>query len=264
MIEKCNNKDLKRIEEYIDVHYPTCLYLYLDVKKYGPDSDLTKSFFIYENNKLKGVILLYHTAMHLFSKNNDFNKDEVRDFVIYHNPSMICAAKETILTLQDEFTSLGFYAEYGHVGQFISLDKKSQMTPQLAKTKDIEGIANLLYQDDDIGASYHLNDLKQQIKERLEQGFVRSYVIKEGNKVICHVGTGAETDKVCTIAYCVTDPSYRGRGLFSSLLAYACEKLSQEGKEIYSIYYPENSRLLHHKVGFKDYCECGKLFKKID
>ena len=133
----------------------------------------------------------------------------------------------------------------------------------MANNDDIKEIAKLLYEDDDIGSSYTMEDLVKQIEERIESGFVRSYVIKEDNHVVAHLGTGAEVDKLCTISYVITNPEYRGRGLSSSLFSYACNQLNSEGKEIYSVYYPENSRRLHHKMGFVDCCDFGKLFRNI-
>lgn len=262
MIVRCSNADQNFLEEYIGHRYPECLYLYFDLKKYGASSQYTSCWILKDHGIIKGVILLYHTAMHLFSAHNDFNIKEIIDFIIEHNPSIICASRTTIERIVENSPS-DYEAEYGHVGMFHRVNKKCDLEPVKAGDADIEGIAKLLYEDDDIGASYTLKDLVEQQRERLNQGFVRSYVVKDNGQVVCHVGTGAENEKACTIAYCITDVAYRGRGLFSNLLTYVCDKLSKEGKEIYSIYYPENSRLLHHKVGFKDVCECGKLFKKI-
>lgn len=264
MIVKCSNSDKQIIEEYIGMRYPECLYLYLDLKQYGVDSQYTSCWALKNGESIEVVILLYHTAMHLFSASNDFNVHEILKFVDEHNPSIICASKVTIEKISSELLHSGYTVEYGHIGKLNRIDKRSNFVPQQAELGDIDEIARLLYHDDDIGASYSFDDLKNQIKERLEDGFVRSYVIKDDGHVVCHLGTGAEISNVCTVAYGITDNKYRGKGLFSSLLAFACEELTKENKEIFSVYYPENSRILHHKIGFVDYCECGKLFKNID
>ena len=264
MIVKCANSDQHFIEEYIGNRYPECLYLYLDLKQYGVDSQYTSCWALKNNENIEAVILLYHTAMHLFSASGNFNVNEILEFVAVHKPSIICASKKTIEKISCVLTHSGYIVEFGHIGKLSKIEKKSNFIPLKAELEDIDDIARLLYQDDDIGASYSFDDLKTQIKERLEEKFVRSYVIKDDGQVVCHVGTGAEIPSVCTIAYGITDMRYRGKGLFSSLLAFACEELTNERKEIFSVYYPENSRILHHKIGFVDYCECGKLFKNID
>ena len=56
---------------------------------------------------------------------------------------------------------------------------------------------------------------------------------------------------------------YRGQGLAGRLYNYSCSQLKSEGKRIFSVYYPESARALHHKMGFVDICECGKLYLNI-
>ena len=263
MIVKCSNSDKQLIEEYIGKRYPECLYLYLDLIQYGVESQYTSCWALKNDESIEAVILLYHTAMHIFSASNKFKVQDILEIVNTHNPSIICASKSTIEKVSLELIRCGYIVEYGHIGKLNHIERNSNFVPQRAEQGDIDEIARLLYQDDDIGASYSFDDLKAQIKERLEDNFVRSYVIKDNGHVVCHIGTGAEIPNVCTIAYGITDIKYRGKGLFSDLLAFACEELTKENKEIYSVYYPENSRALHHKIGFIDYCECGKLFKNI-
>ena len=101
------------------------------------------------------------------------------------------------------------------------------------------------------------------MQDRLNEGYVRSYVLHKNNEVAAHVGTGAEIKNVCTIAYTITSPKYRGQGLAGRLYNYSCSRLKSEGKRIFSVYYPESARVFHHKMGFVDICECGKLFLNI-
>ena len=96
MIVKCTNSDKQIIEEYIDKRYPECLYLYLDLKQYGVDSEYTSCWALKNGTSIEAIILLYHTAMHLFSAYNNFNVHEILEFAKEHNPSIICASKKTI------------------------------------------------------------------------------------------------------------------------------------------------------------------------
>ena len=209
-------------------------------------------------------MLAYHSAMHVYSKQLNFDVKELTEFLIEKNPSIICASAELIKLLEPQMSSNGFISEYGYIGKFIHcVPSIVNCDIRLANKDDIIEIAKLLYNDDGIGSSYTMDDLVKQIEERVDSGFVRSYVIKQDNHVVAHLGTGAEIDKLCTISYVITDPKYRGRGLSSSLFSYACNQLILEGKEIFSVYYPENSRRLHHKMGFVDCCEFGKLYRII-
>ena len=264
MIIEINNDQQTEILSYIGDDYYKCLYLYIDMQQYGCSSEITKTWIQEDKGEITAVMLAYHSAMHVYSKQLDFDVQELTEFLIEKNPSIICASAELIKLLEPQMSSNGFISEFGHIGKFVHCEPSSaSFDIRLANKEDIKEIAKLLYDDDDIGSSYTMEDLVKQIEERLESGFVRSYVIKDGNHVVAHLGTGAEVDKLCTICYVITEPKYRGRGLSSSLFSYACNKLSSEGKEIFSVYYPENSRRLHHKMGFVDCCDFGKLYRNI-
>lgn len=264
MVKVCDNKRIDEILSYIGNEYYKCLYLYIDMQQYGCSSEYTKTWVQEDNGEITAVMLAYHSAMHVYSKKLNFEVQELTEFLLEKKPSIICASAELIKLLEPQMSFTGFISEFGHIGKYIHSEPSSASCDiRLANKEDIKEIAKLLYDDDDIGSSYTMDDLVKQIEERLESGFVRSYVIKDSNRVVAHLGTGAEVDKLCTVSYVITHPEYRGRGLSSSLFSYACNQLSLEGKEIFSVYYPENSRRLHHKMGFVDCCDFGKLYRNI-
>jgi len=264
MIIRCNNTQQQEIIDYIDIDYGKCLYLYVNLIKYGCESEYAEVWKVMDGSERNMVMLAYHSALHLYSRDLDFDEEEIANFIHEKNPSIICAYKPLIERLKPLLSADGYESEYGHIGKKMRmLQTEEGMPVELAQERDIEQIAQLLYADDDIGASYSFEDLLGQIRERLSQGYVRSFVIRKDDKVIAHLGTGAEIDRLCTINYVITAPEYRGKGLSTSLFYHACQELESEGKEIYSVYYPENSRRLHHKMGFEDYCEFGKLYKTI-
>lgn len=232
--------------------------------KYGCSSEYTRTWIQEKDGEITAVMLSYHSALHVYSKDLNFDIKELSKFILERNPSIICASAELIKLLEPMLCSSGFASEFGHIGKFVHCEPTQvDCNIRLADKGDISEIAKLLYEDDDIGASYTFDDLKKQIEERMQGGFVRSYIIKDNEKVVAHLGTGAEIENLCTISYVITDPNYRGRGLSSSLFSYACNQLKSEGRDIYSVYYPENSRRLHHKMGFVDCCKFGKLFRNV-
>lgn len=265
MITQCDNKQLNDVLGYIGEDYPQCLYLYLDMIKYGCSSDLTRTWVQSKNGNKTAAILAYHTAIHIFSKNNDLDVSEICKLVVDVNPTMVNATAETIKKIEPELKKHGYVSEFGHIGEWTAnpIDVNDSEIEEASEI-DIPQVSRLLYEDDDIGASYIYEDLLKQMQERLGQGYVRSYVIHCEDEVIAHVGTGAETDNVCTIAYTITSPKYRGQGLAGRLYNYSCSKLKKEGKRIFSVYYPENARIFHHKMGFVDLCEYGKLYKNME
>lgn len=261
MISRCTDADKERIYQYIGNDYACCLYLYMDLVKYGPDSDFTKTWIQEENGSITCIMLSYHTAMHIFAR-GAFDTNEVVDLVLEVKPSQICAYKPVIEALKSPLSEFGYEAELGYVGKLEYQGHDDQGNISKATLEDVDEIAQLIYDDAGIGNAYSLEDLKTQMRERLTQGFVRSYVIKQDGHVAAHLGTGAEVGNVSIVSYVITDERYRGRGFASTLYQTACRDLQQEGKEVYAVYYVENSIRLHHKVGFVDCCEYGKLFLK--
>ena len=256
MIKPCNNNHQNDVLKYIGSDYPKCLYLYHDIIKYGCSSENTHTWIQRQDGNITAVVLSYHTAFHIFSRNNDFNADEIRELIKDIDPTIVIASAETNKILEPLLTEMGFIAEFGHVGEWVgSTNSIGDREVVVAENKDIPEVANMLYEDE---------DLLRQMQERLEQGFVRSYVIRKEGRPIAHVGTGAETENACTIAYTITSSDFRGQGLAKRLYAQVCGILKKEGKRVFSVYYPESAYLFHHKVGFVDVCECGKLFKIVE
>lgn len=264
MIKECNNNQQEVLLDYIGEEYPKCLYLYLDAVKYGCSSDTTRTWMQTKYGKITAVVLAYHTALHIFSKDNDLNVSEICELIKEIKPTIVNAAADTIRLLEPSLREYGFLSEFGHIGEWkgtavgVNDDEVS-----IADEKDILEVAKLLYEDDDIGTSYIFEDLLKQMHDRLKEGYARSYVLHKNNEVAAHVGTGAEINDVCTIAYTVTSPKYRGQGLAGRLYNYSCSRLKGEGKRVFSVYYPERARAFHHKMGFVDVCEFGKLFKNV-
>ena len=81
MIVKCKQSDVEKLISYIDKDYSKCLYLYLNLKKYGLDSDIIDAFIQYKDDEISSVMLKYYSCMHIYSKNNDFDADEISDFL---------------------------------------------------------------------------------------------------------------------------------------------------------------------------------------
>lgn len=265
MIRKCNNERLSEIIGYIGEDYPKCLYLYLDAVKYRCSSDTTRTWMQTLDGEMTAVALAYHTALHVFSRSNDLDVMEICELVKEIKPTMVNATADIIRKLEPILKQYGFLSEFGHVGEWMgnSCDVNDSEV-SIANEKDIQEVAKLLYEDDDIGASYFFEDLLKQMQDRLNEGYVRSYVLHKDNEVAAHVGTGAEINNVCTIAYTITSPKYRGQGLAGRLYNYSCSRLKSEGKRIFSVYYPESARNFHHKMGFVDICEYGKLYKSME
>ena len=58
MIVKWTNDDVELIKGYIGSDYAPCLYLYMDLIEYGPDSDFTKTWIQKEDGNITSSIII--------------------------------------------------------------------------------------------------------------------------------------------------------------------------------------------------------------
>ena len=55
--------------------------------------------------------------MHIFSRLKDFNVEEVSEFVLKINPTIICAESTVIRMLSESLPD--YISEFGHVAQYV-------------------------------------------------------------------------------------------------------------------------------------------------
>jgi predicted GNAT family acetyltransferase len=263
MIHKCGKERESAVFEYIGNDYSKCLYLYLNLIKYGADSDVVRVYVQEENSEIKAVLLVYFSCLHVYTKDcSELDASGIISWAVENHCSMIyCKADiaEKIYENMAESLKHRVIITQGWAAQIKDVDKKCEMMPVPAKNDDFEQIVNLIYEDEDIGKSYKLADLAQQLRERNQQKYARNYVIKHDGEVIAHACTNAEISKIAVVAELLVKPAYRRRGYASAIWRYLCSELLSEGKEVYSFYYSEESRSLHKKIGFFEVCEWKKI-----
>lgn len=256
-IEK-NNMD--EILNYIGNEYNKSPYLYIDLIKYGFSNNNVTTYIQRneKNDSIQCVVLCYYTGMHIFSKNLDFNIDEIVNLIKETKPAIVCAEKEIILKLSDKLKN--YSNKFGYVRELKkenNIDYIHKVTK--ATIDDIKDVARLLNADEDLGKSYKDDELYMQLIERNKDGFSRNYVIKENNKVISHAASSGETEKVAMLSGVITDPKYRGMGYAYEVTSKLCSDLLNEGKRVYLINYTYESTKLYDKIGFEISVEFGKL-----
>lgn len=262
MIVKCQQKQEEKVFSYIGENYSHCLYLYMNLKRYGVESDLIDVYFHVNDDEIKAVYLKYYSCIHVYSQDNDFSMEEFFSWSRNLSFSMIYCerkcAEHIWKNLSDEWKTKAAISN-GWVAEIQNVDREAVTKVQKAIGQDFDSIVSLIYEDEDIGRSYNLEDLSCQLKERAESGYSRNYVIKDGDVVVAHACTNAELDAIAVVAELVVNQDYRRRGYASEIWRYLCRQLLNEGKEVFSFYYSEESRSLHKKIGFFEVCEWSKI-----
>lgn len=261
MIYKCERNNEKIIESYVGRDYYRCLYLYMNLKKYGIDSDNIKVYFENENGLIRAVYLIYFSCIHVYSKDNSFDVKELEKLLNEHNARMIYCEKATAEYIWNNSAEIGknFSVTYGWVAEITKVDKQCKEKVQCASVSDFDQIIPMIYGDEDIGRSYDKDELVEQLFQRSQEGYSRNYVIKKDDCVIAHACTNAEVNGIAVVAELIVNKQYRRRGYAQEIWRAICEDLLTEGKRVFSFYYSNESRNLHKKIGFREICEWGKI-----
>lgn len=257
----CDESDIDRVVSYIGDKYYESLYLYLDIKKYGIKSPNVKCWILEDNEHIQAVSLKYHTGMHIFSNEKKFRREDIVKLIKDENPTIICGEKSIIQQIGE---GLPMYScETGHVAKYTSCECESTEGIKRATKEDYNDMAKMLISDADIGASYSLEEMVNQISERIADGYSRSYCLYVDGKLVAQASTGAEESNVATIVYVMTDANERKKGYAKRIVSHLSNELKNEGYDVYLVYYEEGAGKLYSSLGYKDVCEIGKLYVSI-
>lgn len=262
MIEKCSARHEPIINEYIGNEFYRCLYLFMNLHRYGADSDTIDVFIQKQEGELRAVYLLYYSCIHVYSRDNNFSLEEFNSFISAREFTMIYCEKSTaeyIWSGLPEVLKQRASLSFGFVAQIEKVDKEDKHQTIRAEEPDFRQIVSLIYDDEDIGRSYDLDDLSKQLKERAEEGYTRNYVIRDGQTVVAHACTNAEMEWLAVVAELVVNKAYRQQGYATDIWRAICSTLLSEGKKVFSFYYSEESRSLHKNIGFFEVCEWAKI-----
>ncbi len=260
MIVKCNGADQDKVLSYIGNDYPNCIYLFLDLKKYGMDSGYIDVFCQEEGSTITAILLRYYSCLHVFSRENLFDVNEIVAFIELRRLTMLyCTESTSRLIYEKMHNKAKASITRGWVARIKAIDKCPKGFAVKAKKEDFPQIASLIFEDEDIGRSYKYDDLVRQLVERNEEGYGRNLVIKDNNIVIAHACTNAELGSIAVVAELLVRKEYRKKGYASEIWRDLCGRLLSEGKEVYSFYYSEESRNLHKHIGFYEICDWAKV-----
>ncbi|MBP5543938.1 MAG: GNAT family N-acetyltransferase [Kiritimatiellae bacterium] len=262
MIKLAKADNLPQILDYIGNERGKCLYLYMDILKYGIGHPEIQVWMQQDNGGTVALAMRYRNGIHVYSAGNNYVPGEIVDLIRQVNPTMVCGEKTFVQTLSKGLPEYG--VDNGEVVRLAEA-KADARDPEvsLAQNEDFLPIAQMLKDDEDYGAPFSLEELEFQFRSRQESGLSRSYVLKIGGEVVAHAATAAESSDLTTLNGFVVRRDQRRKGYATRVINTLCADLQTEGKAVFSIYYVEQSAKLHHKLGFVKYCGWCKLFKKV-
>ncbi|MDO5849817.1 MAG: GNAT family N-acetyltransferase [Methanobacteriaceae archaeon] len=261
MIVPCDNEKIDVVFDYIAKDYGRCLYIFIDLKKYGLDDPNFDVWIQYnENNEICAIISEYYGGIQLYSKDYDFIPSEIADFIKEKDTHVLFGMIQIIDKLKEFLPD--YSQETGIVGELKELKYPPNPKAYSIPLEEMEEVVKVVAADEDIGKPYGFESLYEQYCERKKTNFGRNFVLRADNgDIICHAGTYAELEELAVIGGVITAPNYRGKGFSKETLSSLCKELQSEDKDIFSFYYVPPAKKMHEGVGFKPLGEWSKLMK---
>ena len=266
MIIKCTAADSRKILGFIGEDHCRCLYLYMDLLKYGFDTPFVSTWRQESSDgSLAAVWLKYHSGMHVYAPRGYIDVEEATRFVRSEHPAMLCGVPDALNPLEKDLSEDGYAFLDGTVCKYHCPPNTLEIIDmRMAECEtDFVRIGEMLYADEEYSASYKPGELAEQLHERQRLGQGRSYVVEREGQIVAHVCIAAECERFSLLSGAVTDQNWRRRGLASRLIFTVAEVLRKAGKELYSLYYNPTAKAMHGRAGFIDCCAWGRLYLKM-
>lgn len=258
-MRKAEQKDIPAILVYLKRNVKNCLYMYIDIKKYGLDNPNITVWMDSDETGMKLVVMKYHTSISVFSASNNWDVDEVVNIINQEAVNSVTGKKDMIEKLYISCADK-YDVTYGSVFRFTSFRScEFDGKIETAAEEDTMEIAELIARDEEIGGYYEIKDLADQLAERMRTNMGRSYVIRKDGKIIAHIASYAEFENLATTGGLIVAPEYRN-GVYGGVLeGYLVERLLEEKFQVYTFVTARLRKKLLEAVGNKCVGEYGKM-----
>lgn len=259
---KLTEERLSDVLKYMEDDLANCLYLYGDIVRYGLNDPNMTVWFSEKDGAINAVVMKYFSGSHVYSKHLDYDLEEVLEKLLEIHVDRISSQREIIEALQPRMSE-EFDVEYGCVFKLTKYrEMKSPVVIEKAEVSDANAIAELLMTHEAYSCSYKQEDLAEQLADRIANGIGRSYIIRDGERIVAHDGVSLETDKYAVEGLALVHDDFRNTLYGSFLDSYMINDLGKEGKELYCMILEGRRLDAFVKLGNTIQASYGKLFRK--
>ena len=263
-MRKATENDIPAILVYLKRQVQDCLYMYIDIAKYGLENPNMEVWLDSDKNGVKLVVMKYHTSISVYTDREKWNVEKVAKLIREKHVNSVTARRDIVEKLYELCADL-YSVSYGSVHLFTQYrdfglgDRIETATPE-----DTLEIAKLITQDEEIGSYYDVQNLADQLTERMNTGMGRCYVIREDGKIIAHIASYAEFDGIATTSGLIVDPAHRNSVYGAALENYLVENLLKEGFTVYTFIQDRLRFKLLERMGNHCLSEYGKMALKAE
>ena len=259
---KLTQERVKDVLAYMEDDLPNCLYLYGDIVRYGINDPNMTVWFSEKDGKINAVVMKYFSGSHVYSKQLDYDLDEVVEKLREIDPDRISSQRLVIEALAPLLRDK-YDVEYGTVFKEVCYRRmRSSVAIERATPEDAGAIAELLMTAEDFAKTYEQRTLAEELANRMRNGIGRSYIIRDGERIVAHSCVSLETDQYMIESMTVVHDDYRPKMYGLLLDSYMINDITEEGKALYGMVV-EGPRLEGFiKMGHQPVARYGKLFRR--
>lgn len=233
-MREATEKDLSAILPYLRESVQDCLYMYIDISKYGLNNPNMNVWLDEDEQGICLVVMKYHTGVAVYSDRESWDLEGVVKIIRDNKAMSITGKREMVEQLMTELSE-EYNVTYGTVFEFTKyMDLDYDGTIEEATEEDTLEIAKLISIDEGIGSYYDVQNLANQLAERMKTKMGRSYIIRRDGVIIAHIASYAEHDGLATTSGLIVAPEYRNELLGSILERYLVEQLKADGFKVYT------------------------------
>ena len=192
--------DVKAILVYLRKDVGNCVYLYIDIAKYGLENPNMKVWFDTDDEGINLVVMKYYNSIQVYSRQETWNVEEVAELIRNEQVGMV-SGQSWIIDKLYPICGENYNLEVGHVfelPQFRAFEDVVEI--ETGTVDDTLEIAELICSNESIGGYYEIENLANQLKERIETGIGRSLIIRKDGKMVGHIATYAEFNGIAVTA----------------------------------------------------------------
>ncbi len=241
-----DRSNVSKFLKYINKQPVLNTFMIGDYEQFGFRNDNVKYYMFYNQQELELVALVYYTNVILYSSNNEFDIDEVVNWILDINPHIIQGPLSTLNLLYSKIKTNyphkkdKFFCEYQGKDAFETAETIYHAT--ISDVDEIFKLSLLTFGEDE---SYI-----ESTKEKLLWGATRIYCIKDHGKIVCTAETGIETESSAMISNVATDPKHRGKGYATAVIGSISADLLKVGKHACLFYDNEAAGRIYKNVGY--------------
>ncbi len=258
-IENMETRNL--ILAYLKSHLEECIYLTIDLEKYGYQCPEVEFWYTEKEGRPNTVLMKYYDSFQVFSADDKWEAEESAAFMERYHVQTICGKESMIKKLEERMTE--YSAQYGIIVKEDTYKEFKQFElVREAEAEDAGEIANLMLTDEDFKMNYSLEELTKQLRDRMNDKMGRSYIIKEDGKIVAHTAIYAECGPAAVESGLIVHEDYKKKLYGMIIHEFIKKKLLSEGKTLYGFRIVDNMQRYAKALGLNVCGYYGKLTRK--